>query len=109
MNVEIGAEAAQFPETEYINGIALAMYNKLRHAAENSMLDAKTTRQIGYIFFHPYLLIFISYKYAASSNVKSTFFQDRNLSFSCFCSKKDRIYSFLKQNYGSKLNVFYQY
>ncbi len=25
MNVEIGAEAAQFPEKEYINGIAVAM------------------------------------------------------------------------------------
>jgi hypothetical protein len=27
MNVEIGAEAAQFPEKEYINGIAFAVYN----------------------------------------------------------------------------------
>jgi hypothetical protein len=26
MNVEIGAEAAQFPEKEYINGIAVAMW-----------------------------------------------------------------------------------
>jgi hypothetical protein len=26
MNVEIGAEAAQFPEKENINGIALAVY-----------------------------------------------------------------------------------
>jgi hypothetical protein len=26
MNVEIGAEAAQFPEKEYINGIAVAVY-----------------------------------------------------------------------------------
>jgi hypothetical protein len=25
MNVEIGAEAAQFPEQEYINGIAVAV------------------------------------------------------------------------------------
>ncbi len=25
MNVEIGAEAAQFPENEYINGIAVAV------------------------------------------------------------------------------------
>jgi len=25
MNVEIGAEAAQFPEKEYINGIAFAV------------------------------------------------------------------------------------
>ena len=26
MNVEIGAEAKQFPEKEYINGIAVAVY-----------------------------------------------------------------------------------
>ncbi len=26
MNVEIGAEAAQFPEKEYINGIAVTVY-----------------------------------------------------------------------------------
>ncbi len=29
MNVEIGTEAAQFPEKEYINGIFLAMYRLL--------------------------------------------------------------------------------
>jgi hypothetical protein len=29
MNVEIGAEAALFPEKEYINGIAVAAYNLL--------------------------------------------------------------------------------
>ncbi len=28
MNVEIGAEAAQFPEKEYINGIAVAVHWK---------------------------------------------------------------------------------
>ncbi len=28
MNVETGAEAAQFPEKEYINGIAVAVYRK---------------------------------------------------------------------------------
>jgi hypothetical protein len=28
MNVEIGAEAAQFPEKEYINGIAVAVPEK---------------------------------------------------------------------------------
>jgi hypothetical protein len=27
MNVKIGAEAAQFPEKEYINGIAFAVYS----------------------------------------------------------------------------------
>jgi hypothetical protein len=30
MNVEIGAEAAQFPEKEYINGIAVAVYRPVR-------------------------------------------------------------------------------
>jgi hypothetical protein len=29
MNVEIGAEAAQFPEKEYINGIAVAVWETL--------------------------------------------------------------------------------
>jgi hypothetical protein len=29
MNVEIGAEAALFPEKEYINGIAVAVYATL--------------------------------------------------------------------------------
>ncbi len=29
MNVEIGAEAAQFPEKEYINGIAFAVYSQI--------------------------------------------------------------------------------
>ncbi len=29
MNVEIGAEAAQFLEKEYINGIAFAVWRKL--------------------------------------------------------------------------------
>jgi hypothetical protein len=28
MNVEIEAEAAQFPEKEYLNGIAIAVYGK---------------------------------------------------------------------------------
>jgi hypothetical protein len=27
MNVEIGAEAAQYPEKEYINGIAVAVWH----------------------------------------------------------------------------------
>jgi hypothetical protein len=33
MNVEIGAEAAQFPEKEYINGIAFAVYQKVTYIA----------------------------------------------------------------------------
>jgi hypothetical protein len=28
MNVEIGAEAAQFPEKEYVNGIAFAVHTQ---------------------------------------------------------------------------------
>jgi hypothetical protein len=31
MNVEIGAEAAQFPEKEYINGIAFAVHSSLQY------------------------------------------------------------------------------
>jgi hypothetical protein len=34
MNVEIGAEAALFPEKEYINGIFVAVYSKL-HCRES--------------------------------------------------------------------------
>ncbi len=47
--------------------------------------------------------------YARVSNVKPTFLQDRKLSFCCFCSEKDRIKQFLKQNSGSKQNVFNQF
>jgi hypothetical protein len=35
MNVEIGAEAALFPEKEYINGIAVAVY-KMKVIYENN-------------------------------------------------------------------------
>jgi hypothetical protein len=31
MNVEIGTEAAQFPEKEYINGIFVAVHNMYNH------------------------------------------------------------------------------
>ncbi len=31
MNVEIGTEAAQFPEKEYINGIFVAVHNMCNH------------------------------------------------------------------------------
>ena len=44
-----------------------------------------------------------------ASNVKSTFFQDRKLSFCCFRSKKDRMNWFFQQNYGSERNVFNQF
>ncbi len=32
MNVEIGAEAAQFPEKEYINGIAVAVWEYINRS-----------------------------------------------------------------------------
>jgi hypothetical protein len=35
MNVEIGAEAVQFPEKEYISGIAVAVYSKKSHLKSN--------------------------------------------------------------------------
>jgi hypothetical protein len=34
MNVEIGTEAVHFLEKEYINGIFLAVYAKIRRASE---------------------------------------------------------------------------
>jgi hypothetical protein len=33
MNVEIGADAALFPEKEYINGIAVAVCDRCEHGA----------------------------------------------------------------------------
>jgi hypothetical protein len=38
MNVEIGAEAAQFPEKEYINGIAVAVGYMEKSATVKSQL-----------------------------------------------------------------------
>ncbi len=35
MNVEIGAEAALFPEKEYINGIAVAVLSEFPYIWEN--------------------------------------------------------------------------
>jgi hypothetical protein len=40
MNVEIGTEAVQFPEKEYINGIFVAVYSSFynkRYAVEHSL------------------------------------------------------------------------
>jgi hypothetical protein len=37
MNVEIGAEATQFPEKEYINGIAFAVWI---HKSRNADVEA---------------------------------------------------------------------
>ncbi len=38
MNVEIGTEAAQFPEKEYINGIFFAVWVKAGGYKESSIL-----------------------------------------------------------------------
>jgi hypothetical protein len=35
MNVEIGAEASQFPEKEYLNGIALGVWMHLKFTTVN--------------------------------------------------------------------------
>jgi hypothetical protein len=40
MNVEIGTEAAQFPEKEYINGIFLAAYD-IDNTSKNSRKKVK--------------------------------------------------------------------
>jgi hypothetical protein len=39
MNVEIGTEAAQFPEKEYINGIFVAGSNKFTYLTKNVSPD----------------------------------------------------------------------
>jgi hypothetical protein len=41
MNVEIGAEAALFPEKEYINGIAVAVWASNRHAQKAANFSNK--------------------------------------------------------------------
>jgi hypothetical protein len=49
MNVKIGAEAAQFPEKEYINGIAFAVYLLIYMLANcgnlNSLMQILALRQ----------------------------------------------------------------
>jgi hypothetical protein len=46
MNVEIGAEAALFPEKEYINGIAVAVYNS-SYLKANSIVSNPILTTIG--------------------------------------------------------------
>jgi hypothetical protein len=46
MNVEIGAEAAQFPEKEYINGIAVAV--QVAHCPEFLTCMAERSIFIGW-------------------------------------------------------------
>jgi hypothetical protein len=48
MNAEIGAEAAQFPEKEYINGIAVAVFAIACTSISAKFFQDKTTK----ILFH---------------------------------------------------------
>ncbi len=50
MNVEIGAEAAQFPEKEYINGIAVAVHALLVWKILACLHWSK--RKIGFVCFY---------------------------------------------------------
>jgi hypothetical protein len=43
MNVEIGTEAAQFPEKEYINGIFLAVHMRTKHMKTKDIYTTATT------------------------------------------------------------------
>ncbi len=45
MNVEIGAKAALFPEKEYINGIAVAVYKMKVISENNPTLQMKGRRE----------------------------------------------------------------
>jgi hypothetical protein len=47
MNVEIGTEAAQFPEKEYINGIFLAVYATVPLMTVIEKDGTKTDRNTG--------------------------------------------------------------
>ncbi len=49
MNMEIGAEAALFPEKEYINGFAVAVYGRNRYSASASC-HACTVHRTCYLF-----------------------------------------------------------
>jgi hypothetical protein len=44
MNVEIGAEAALFPEKEYINGIAVAVCTALEELGPHTGHDSRDVR-----------------------------------------------------------------
>ncbi len=64
--MEIGTEAAQFPEEEYINGIFVAVYSMLS-AAEHSNLEKGlyTAGVCGLITPWNYPLMMLSWKMAA--------------------------------------------
>jgi hypothetical protein len=58
MNVEIGAEAALFPEKEYINGIAVAVHLCSHLPEEISLFQWKVSRDILKIQKPPATLIY---------------------------------------------------
>jgi hypothetical protein len=60
MNVEIGTEAAQFPENEYINGIFVAVNNRM------VLLDNGVVLQW---LHHKTDLLFISFPFIRKPNV----------------------------------------
>jgi hypothetical protein len=64
MNVEIGAEAAQFPEKEYINGIAVAVrqstwagrpvrqpYAGVNYIPHSGTKNLATVEQLGFVMY----------------------------------------------------------
>jgi hypothetical protein len=54
MNVEIGTEAVQFPEKEYINGIFVAVWGNDTFSAnllEDYMLNSKTFSMFPFAIF----------------------------------------------------------
>jgi hypothetical protein len=42
MNVEIGTEAAQFPEKKYVNGIAVAVHNRSMDTRKTMEIDIQS-------------------------------------------------------------------
>jgi hypothetical protein len=50
MNVEIGAEAALFPEKKYVNGIAVAMHPPPQASGQIFKDDVSSFSSISYIY-----------------------------------------------------------
>jgi hypothetical protein len=48
MNVEIGTEAAQFPEKEYINGIFVAVHNRITRKIDLIKTNHDMQRPLAY-------------------------------------------------------------
>jgi hypothetical protein len=63
MNVEIGTEAAQFPEKEYINGIFVAVWSRTKHSDIAKEPPANKLQNINPETFslqcaHPWLILY---------------------------------------------------